>query len=255
MARCNLCDRTFSNKKALKQHIRDSQAPAHSYDCKLCNRSFANEERLKQHIRTSPAHASLHNTPLDKFFQSYSQFAYDLALPPPESYARLKAHYGWHRHDADSDDAWDDYQSALKEELTLWFGAEDDIVAWHALCRAIRIRPLPITPKDCLKVVRTRHVNIVDLIEWGREGGDISETNIQIFNSVTALSEYTKRTGKVFRNNLASSGNGNVVLEHLLRLRSFKSRVQLPHMPASEVNGSQFERAAICWPPPGDTGC
>jgi hypothetical protein len=60
----------------------------------------------------------------------------------------LKAHYGWRRQDEDSDDAWDDYQSALKEELTLWFGAEDDIVAWHALCRAIRIKPLPITSED-----------------------------------------------------------------------------------------------------------
>ncbi|KFY67376.1 hypothetical protein V496_01567 [Pseudogymnoascus sp. VKM F-4515 (FW-2607)] len=197
MARCNLCDRPFSNRTALKQHIRDSQAHAHQH-------------------RASPAHASLH-TPLDKFFQSYSQFEYDPALPPAESYARLKAYYGWRRHGADSDEAWDGYQSALKEELTLWFGAEDDIVAWHALCRAIRIRPLPITPKDCLKAVRTRHVNIVDLIEWGRKGGDISKTNIQIFNSVTALSEYSKRTGKIFRNNLASSGNGNVVLKHLLR--------------------------------------
>jgi hypothetical protein len=105
MASCNLCERTFSNKKALKQHIRDSQAHAHSYDYKLCNRSFANEERLMQHIQTSPAHASLHNTPLGKFFQSYSQFAYDLALPPAESHARLKAHYSWSCHDADSDDA------------------------------------------------------------------------------------------------------------------------------------------------------
>ncbi|KAL5349544.1 hypothetical protein ACLOAV_005839 [Pseudogymnoascus australis] len=149
MAWCNLCDRPFSNKKALKQHIRDSQAHAHSYDCKHWNRSFANEERLKLHIRTSPAHASLHNTPLDKFFQSYSQFPYDPTLPPAESYAHLKAHHGWRRHDADSDDAWDDYQSALKDELTLRFGAEDDIVVWHALYRAIRIKPFPIMPEDC----------------------------------------------------------------------------------------------------------
>jgi hypothetical protein len=55
------------------------------------------------------------------------------ALPPAESYVRLKAHYGWRRYDEDSDGAWDGYQSALKEELTLWLGAEDDIVAWHGL--------------------------------------------------------------------------------------------------------------------------
>ena len=48
-------------------------------------------------------------------------------------------------------------------------------------------------------------------------GGDIGETNIQTFKSVTELSEYSKRTGKVFRNSLASSDNGNVVLRHLLQ--------------------------------------
>ncbi|KFZ20244.1 hypothetical protein V501_00256 [Pseudogymnoascus sp. VKM F-4519 (FW-2642)] len=74
------------------------------------------------------------------------------------------------------------------------------------------------TGQIILNAVRTRHVNVVDLIEWGRKGGDIGETNIQIFKSVTELSEYSKRTGKVFRNNLASSDNGNVVLRHLLRL-------------------------------------
>jgi hypothetical protein len=43
-------------------------------------------------------------------------------------------------------------------------------------------------------------------------GGDISETNIQTFKSVTELSEYSKRTRRVFRNSLASSNNRSVVL-------------------------------------------
>jgi hypothetical protein len=41
------------------------------------------------------------------------------------------------------------------------------------------------------------HVNIVNLIEWGRSG---SEERVQTFNDVAELRAYMKDTGKIFRN-------------------------------------------------------
>jgi hypothetical protein len=152
MGWCETCDRSFASEEALEQHIRDSPAHAPSYDCETCDRSFASEEALKQHIRDSPAHALQRNTPLDIFFQSFPALSYDPALSPAESFARLRKYYRWQRGTPDSQEAWDRYQSALKEELNLWFGAEDNIVAWHALCRAIRIKPLLATCEGCEKV-------------------------------------------------------------------------------------------------------
>ena len=35
------------------------------------------------------------------------------------------------------------------DELHMWYGAEDDLTAWHALCRAIGINPVPESCKQC----------------------------------------------------------------------------------------------------------
>ena len=66
-----------------------------------------------------------------------------------------------------------------------------------------------------LQAVRGIYVNIVDLIDWARTRGNDSE--IQLFHNLKELQDYTKITGKIFRNNLDQTGNGNVVLRHLLR--------------------------------------
>lgn len=145
---CEDCNRSFSSEEALEQHLRDS--PAHpSFECENCNRSFSSEEALEQHLRDSPKHQRDPETPLDVFFQSFSTFDYDPSLPPATSYAKLRRHEGWQSGDTASEDAWNRYQHALESELHMWYGAEDDITAWHALCRAIGIEPLPRTCKQC----------------------------------------------------------------------------------------------------------
>ncbi|KAB8297279.1 hypothetical protein EYC80_002638 [Monilinia laxa] len=240
--RCGVCNRPFASDEALQQHIRDS--PAHvpsfdsnghkkslgndealqqhirnspvytpSFDCDSCNRSFGSEEALQQHIRDSPNHPKNTETPLDIFFRSFPTFNYDASLPPATSYANLQRHEGWPHKSAQSKDAWNRYQEALQNELHLWFGAENDLTAWHALCRAIGIDELPKTCEQCKEVVRRTHVNIVDLIAWGRSN---REEKASTFRDLEALRVYTKSTRKIFHNTPDDEG-GNIVLRHLLR--------------------------------------
>jgi ribosomal protein S26 len=151
---CDDCNRSFSNEEALQQHLHNSSAHAQPFHCKDCNKSFGSDEALKQHLRDSPAHQEVPETPLDTFFRSFQTFQYDSSQPPATSYARLEAHKGWQRGErtAASSDAWDRYQHALEEELRLWFGEEDDLAAWHALCHAIGIEPPPQTCVRCEQV-------------------------------------------------------------------------------------------------------
>jgi hypothetical protein len=61
-------------------------------------------------------------------------------------------------------------------------------------------------------IVRKTHVNIVDLIEWGRSD---RREKVQTFDTMGDLRDYTKDTGKVFRNRFVGEDR-NVVLRHLL---------------------------------------
>ncbi|KAH8758844.1 hypothetical protein BGZ57DRAFT_944370 [Hyaloscypha finlandica] len=210
---CTPCNRRFDSEEALQQHLRDSPAHTRSFDCDDCDRAFDSEEALQQHLRNPRIHQQDTETPLDVFFRSFPTFDYDPSLPPATSYANLREHEGWRRSSAASSDAWNRYQDAPQSELHMWYGAENDLTAWHALCRAVGIEPLPKTCEQCEEAVRRTHVNIVDLIEWGRSG---SEEKVQTFRDVAELRAYTKKTSKIFRNTFDQEG-GNVVLRHLLR--------------------------------------
>ncbi|PMD67452.1 uncharacterized protein K444DRAFT_639408 [Hyaloscypha bicolor E] len=179
-SRCVLCDQSFDSEEALQQHLRDSPAHTPSFDCEDCDRSFGNEEALEQHLRDSRIHQKDTETPLDVFFRSFPTFDYDPSLPLATSVA--------------SDDAWNRYQDALQSELHLWYGTENDLTAWHALCRAISIDPLP-------KTLQRTHVNI---------------EKVRTFRDIAELRTYTKEIRKIFRNTFDQEG-GNVVLRHLLR--------------------------------------
>ncbi|OJJ79521.1 C2H2-type zinc finger protein [Aspergillus glaucus CBS 516.65] len=120
-----------------------------SHECELCDRSFSSQKALNQHLRNLPPHFQLPKTPLNIFFQSFDGFKFDPNLPPSESYPSLQRFYGWRKGNKDSAQAWDQYQEALTQEFKLWFGAEDDIAAWHSLCRAVGIEPLPRSCLEC----------------------------------------------------------------------------------------------------------
>lgn len=177
---CNDCNRSFGTEEALQQHVRDSPAHTQSFDCNDCNisfgseeelqqhqdsavhtqsfdcndrnRSFGSEEALEQHLRDFPNHQQNRETPLDAFFLSFPTFDYDPSLPPATSYNNLQRQQGWHHRSAESNEAWKEYQDALESELHLWYGEESDLTAWHSLCRAIGVEPLPNSCEQCEKV-------------------------------------------------------------------------------------------------------
>lgn len=149
---CESCNRSFGSEEALNQHLQDSPVHAPSFECETCDRSFGSDEALEQHLRNSRIHQQDPDTPLDLFFRSFPTFDYDPSLSPAASYANLREHERWRRGDAASDDAWKRYQDALESELRMWYGAESDLAAWHALYRAIGVKPLPQTCEQCEEV-------------------------------------------------------------------------------------------------------
>lgn len=151
-AYCEHCDRTFSSDDGLQQHVRDSRAHDPSLNCQTCKRTFSSNGAVEQHLKTSRAHQLQSQTPLDIFFSAFHGFEYNPFESPAKSYARLQKHQGWNRNDAASKGAWNQYQNALKDELQMWYGSTKSLTAWHALCRAIGINPLPPTRTQCKKV-------------------------------------------------------------------------------------------------------
>jgi len=128
-------------------------------------------ESLQQHIRDAKAHKdavvvispvvvepTTNNTPLDEFFLSFPSFAYGPSLPPAQSYSLLWRHVGWPRESVEGDQAWAGYREALVVEVRVWFGSENDLGAWHTLCRAIGIQQAPETIQGCVAVSSTLNI-------------------------------------------------------------------------------------------------
>jgi hypothetical protein len=92
------------------------------------------------------------HSPIDEFFESFPSFKYDPSLTPSTSYMDLQKHQKWLPKSPESEENWEAYQRALRRELSRWFGADDDLEAWHSLCRAIGIKPLPPTCEACKEV-------------------------------------------------------------------------------------------------------
>ncbi|KAH9066259.1 hypothetical protein EDB87DRAFT_1589999, partial [Lactarius vividus] len=96
----------------------------------------------------------------------------------------------------------------MKKEFDSLYGSnEKDIQNWHKLCYVLRVDPAPDTLQKCRSVscrfsetpcvnenafvqaVLEKHVNFVDLVHGSKE-------KVQIFETETELSKYTKETKK-----------------------------------------------------------
>lgn len=127
-------------KQENQQPIVKGNTPAHKKAKKRRSGGNVTTGKIKQ------------DTPLDQFFKSFTDFDYNPLLPPGESYQNLREFYDWRRGEPESDSAWAGYGEALQREIEQYFGDEDDINAWHTLCRAIGIRDPPASIGGCKNV-------------------------------------------------------------------------------------------------------
>lgn len=137
------------------------------WNCPHCNAELDIQQNDTHHCpEPESGTPSVSENPLDEFFHSFPNFPYDASVPPATSYQTLRAQlWRWHDWDGERPTAWNEYreeftvryQAALTQEFNLWFGTQDDLKSWHALCRAVRITPLPTTCKEC-RSVSTSHL-------------------------------------------------------------------------------------------------
>ncbi|KAL7942831.1 hypothetical protein V8C42DRAFT_140582 [Trichoderma barbatum] len=258
--KCVRCDKDFLSQEELRLHILDSEQ---HYACMECIENgkwqdFLTNRALQSHIRgkhrlgarqaseksdeteknnqketkkkknkkgKEKATTAVRETPLDGFFTSFAGFAHDPYVSPEASWRALAEFKGWETKEK-SRTAWKRYQRALVKEVEMWFGNETDLTAWRTLCKAVGQVDPPNDIRKCKGILRNTHVNIVDLIAWGRRGGGENEgRKVQVFKTVEDLGKYTRETNKVFaKADLLQYNGGNVVLKHLLRVIFSKGR-------------------------------
>ena len=124
--------------------------------CPSCSAVITSRQRTSHSCSSSDPRPSTNDGPLDEFFHIYHSFHYDASIPPGISFESLQTHlrkrHKWSRESPECKELWHHYQAALTQEFNLWFGVEDDLDAWHSLCRAVRITPLPKTSELCRSV-------------------------------------------------------------------------------------------------------
>ncbi|CAK7216926.1 hypothetical protein SBRCBS47491_002989 [Sporothrix bragantina] len=233
---CTLCNKSFKTEKILANHVRYS--PRHKNGAQATNggrnqkgkqpqqmmvevgnvMTKPKKKRNKKKNKNFQAVVQAVVTPLDRFFASYPDFPYDRAQPPVESFRQLERFCGMRKNSEEQNQAWESYQQALVDEIRLWYGNEKDLASWHQLCHAVGIRDPPPTMSQCEQELRQTHVNIVDLIEWGRNGQP-TDHPVEVYGTILELSDYTFATNKIFPADKVRDDDGetNIVLRHLLR--------------------------------------
>lgn len=144
-------------KKGQTANPPDNPQPT-SWACPSCDNVFSLQQKASHSCAGFISKSSIPLTygPLDKFFRSYPSFHYKASTPPATSFNSLRNHlaklHKWPQRSSERDNLWQQYQDVLTEEFNLLFGVQDDLDAWHSLCRAVRVDPLPETCKECRSV-------------------------------------------------------------------------------------------------------
>ncbi|KAF2181268.1 hypothetical protein K469DRAFT_261537 [Zopfia rhizophila CBS 207.26] len=155
--------------------------------------------RLSRQRAAKEAHTKLGKArPLETFFSSYTDFAFNPEAPSGLEFQRLRKEQGWKRGDAVGEAAWQDFRSALVLEFNARFGTEaKDLLAWQTLCAVVGIEEVDKIAdcEACEKLLKGRLFNLVDVIDAHRRGkGEVVHT----FASAEALEEHTKKAAAFF---------------------------------------------------------
>lgn len=147
--------KTPSKKRQTANNTKNPQQK--SWTCPSCHAVVSLKQKASHPCSFIPKSSTAGiDGPLDNFFHSYPSFHYNASTPPSTSFNSLRTHltkrHRWPPKCREHDELWEQYQDALTEEFNLLFGVQNDLDAWHSLCRAVRIDPLPTTCKDCRSV-------------------------------------------------------------------------------------------------------
>ncbi|KAH7119869.1 hypothetical protein B0J11DRAFT_439442 [Dendryphion nanum] len=138
----------------------------------------------------------------------YPDFAYDDTRGVAEEFYRMCDFFAWGRNDDKREKARQAFKDAMVIRFNGLYGTDiSNIENWHKICVAVHIEPLPSTIADCKEKIKEIHVNLVDLV-------DTSGQDVELFESLDDLREYTIDTGKFFPKQSAYAGG---VLKFLLR--------------------------------------
>ena len=127
--------------------------------------SRINPVRMVRHRKEDNAHHSTQTPvgPIERFFESFSNFRYSPSKPSAEEYQRLRKLNGWKRGDSEGKKAWLGFRLALVKEFNRLFGTDpNDLLAWQTLCIFIGIRERFTTCDDYVQVrlVWSSHVTL-----------------------------------------------------------------------------------------------
>lgn len=90
----------------------------------------------------------------ENFFADY-EFDYDPSQPIMKQFYRMSDRYKWKKDDPDKKEARDGVRDAIALTFNDTYGTDvNDLNAWHNLCRAVRIDPLPEDIESCREVSR-----------------------------------------------------------------------------------------------------
>ncbi|RPD61910.1 hypothetical protein L226DRAFT_571306 [Lentinus tigrinus ALCF2SS1-7] len=128
------------------------------------------------------------------YFAQYPEFDYQLDAPFLKEFRRLLRVKGWNNDPVRRKAEWDDIHDAMVLQFNTMYGrSAGDLSAWQSLCAALGVDPIPDSIKQCRKIVKGTHVNLVDFVERR----DLDQP-VRVFPSEHALAEYSKKHKKIF---------------------------------------------------------
>ncbi|KAI0293270.1 hypothetical protein BC826DRAFT_1105174 [Russula brevipes] len=120
------------------------------------------------------------------FFSSYSNFTLNEDAAVTKEFLRLKKLKRWKDGDDEYTEARERFADALAEDFNAMYGTNiDDIEHWRVLCHVLKIDPVPEDIKACRKAVKSKHVNLVDLVQH--------TDKVRVFSTVKELAKYSKK--------------------------------------------------------------
>ena len=125
-----------TNKTKKKRNAKPNLFNSHllqSWTCQFCNVVVTLQQKASHFCSSSDSKPLTNDSPLDKFFNFYRSFHYDVFTSSAISFEFLQDHlqkrHKWSHDSLEFKDLWRCYQVALAQEFNLWFDVEDDLNA------------------------------------------------------------------------------------------------------------------------------